>query len=73
MHREARFHTPRLGLQNNYSIRKEECLLDVMGDQDQGWSLVHPELQEVFLQIVASQGIQRRIGFIEQQNLWLSD
>ena len=51
------------------AIGQNHCLFDVVGDNDEGSSMPLPEREDMILQLDAGEGIKRRKGLVEQQQM----
>src|SRR5215212_9195877 len=47
------------GAEHENPIRQEQCLVNAVGDEDNGRASLRPDFQEVFLQLLASLRIER--------------
>ena len=59
----------RPGLQGHDAVGKQDRLVDVVGDQDDGLAFLGPDLLELVLQLGARQRVERREGLVEQQDV----
>lgn len=64
-------HMSRMGSHDDYAVREKECLVNAVGDEDDGLPVQLPDAEKFFLEQHSRVRVERAEGFVHKKHFWI--